>query len=162
MERYFYDFKDMENNDILKHASKIRILLHKYIYNDSYVLLELINLLRDQCELSDINYIHNDRSFTIKFNKNTIKKLQKRYHVDELDVNTLYQAIEMPFHDFFIRINGQFSTIIDTASEVNRELNEGVLLKNAFLHFIQVPCDIRYLVQIVSMMTTNNQAIITV
>ena len=158
---FMKDLDEMINKEFISQVPEIKILLHKYFYGQPQTLLTIINYLRDECELSDINYNHNARTFTIKFNKNTIKKLKKKYDIEDLDVNNLYRVIEQPFHNFLCDIQVDFSTMTFTAPELT-DNEERQKVRYAFLYFAANPCTIKYLVQIVSMLERDNHIIINV
>lgn len=162
MNNCFYNLDGMRNKEMIDLAPKIKVLLHKYFYGSPYTLLIIIDYLRDKCELADINYNHSARTFTIKFNKNTIKKMQKKYGVDDLDVNSLYKMIECPFHDFFLEIYQDFVKVVSDAPEVQHDLDEDSKIIEAFNFYIQYPESIKYLVQIVSMLERDNHVVINV
>lgn len=158
----FYDLRKMENKNIIDIAPLVKVILHRYFFGDPYELLVIIDYLRDQCELTDIVYNHVARSFTMKFNKNTIKKIQKKYNTNDLDVNTLYKIIESPFHDFFMEIKENFIQKIQTIPEINHELNQEKDVLEAFEYFLNFPEAIKYLVQIVSLIERDNYIIVYV
>lgn len=172
METLFYDIKQQYKPPItnyINYAPYIKILLHKYFYSNNNYLLNIISCIRSECEVTDVIYNHNNRTFVMKISKGKMTKVNKEIkRMNNANSNGViytvndyfYEAISMAFHNFFLSIQDDFENTLNIMPDVNNE--NAPLIKEAFLTLIQFPTLITNITQIISITESDNCIIIDV
>ncbi|MDD3122020.1 MAG: hypothetical protein PHC62_00725 [Candidatus Izemoplasmatales bacterium] len=153
MNHCFPDMSEIENKKSLNLATTIKILLHKYFYSNNADVLNLIQDIRNDVEASDVNYNHINRTFTVKFTKNVIKKWKKLYKTEEMDTECLYDLFSKTFQNFFNEIDERFEQLIGSLPEFDQE--EKLQLRESYDFYRQNPDSIKFLTHIVSLLEDN-------
>lgn len=156
-------------NPLEKHISDIIIILNKYFYSDTNLMLELANIIKNATGGDSVEITH---SFTTKFAmsvkiskglKRTIKKQEKKKGVSEDTMFGVYftQLLEGPIHDFLLSIVDRFREAVnveydarDVSSTYAAEVMEG------FLYLVQMPMSVRVLTHVISLLERDNYIII--
>jgi len=173
METLFYDIKQQYNSSVSNYmtfAPTIKILLHKYFYSNNNYLLNIISCIRNECEVTDVIYNQNARTFVIKIPKGKMTKVNKELlkmnngkNINEplLTINDyFYNAIAMAFHDFFLNIQDDFTKTLSIMPDLEDE--NLPLLKEAFFTLIQCPTLISNIIQITSITESDNCIVINI
>lgn len=173
MEILFYDFKQQYNSSVTNYmnfAPTVKILLHKYFYSNNNYLLNIISCIRDECEVIDVIYNQNARTFVLKIPKGKMTKVQKEIQKMNSGENNnwttytindyFYSAIAMAFHDFFLNIKEDFEKTLTIIPDL--ETDDLPLLKQAFNTLIQCPTLVSNIIQITSITESDNCIVINI
>lgn len=169
METLFYNIKqqnDPSTLNYLNYASLIKIILHKYFYSNNDYLLKIISCIRRECDVTEVVYNHNNRTFVIKVPKGKMTKIQKE--IQRNNTNGLnstineyfYNTISRAFHDFFLYIREDFINSIDLMPDV--EIEDAQQVIEAFYALVQNPYLVMHMIQIVSIIESDNCIVINV
>lgn len=169
METLFYNIKQQNDPSTLNYlncASLIKIILHKYFYSNNNYLLNIISCIRRECDVTEVVYNHNNRTFVIKVPKGKMTKIQKEIQRNNTNgmnssINEyFYNAISRAFHDFFLYIRDDFVSSISIMPDL--EYENAISLKEAFFALIQNPYLVMNMIQIVSIIESDNCIVINV